>query len=49
LLEVQVRVELPRLLIVVGEATSVTMGAGCVTITCFDSTAEPPEPVHVSV
>jgi hypothetical protein len=42
-------VELSRLLIVAGEATSVTMGAGCFTTTCLDSVVAPPEPVQVSV
>jgi hypothetical protein len=42
-------VEVPRLLIVVGEAAKVTMGAGCVTTTCLDSVVAPPEPVQVSV
>jgi hypothetical protein len=46
---VQVSVELSRLLIVAGEATSVTMGAGCFTTTCLDSVVAPPEPVQVSV
>jgi len=49
LVEVQVRVELPRLLIVDGEAARVTVGAGCTTTTCFDSSTAPPEPVHVRV
>jgi hypothetical protein len=49
LLAVQVRVELSRLLIVVGEAARVTVGAGSLTMTCFDSAVAPPEPVHVSV
>ena len=49
LVVVQVRVELPRLAIVAGEATRVTTGAGRVTTTCFDCEAAPPEPVHVSV
>ena len=36
LLAFQISVELPRLLTVVGEATRVTSGAGCVTTTDFD-------------
>jgi hypothetical protein len=49
LVVVQVRVELPRLAIVAGEATRVTTGAGRVTVTCIDRAPVPPEPVHVSV
>jgi hypothetical protein len=49
LVVVQVRVELPRLAIVAGEATRVTTGAGRVTITCIDCVPMPPEPEHVSV
>lgn len=50
LLVVQVRVELPPLLTVVGEATRVIAGApGGVTVTCFDSTVGPPVPVQVSI
>jgi hypothetical protein len=49
LVVVQVRVELPRLAIVAGEATRVTTGAGCVTVTCIDRAPVPPVPVHVSV
>ncbi len=45
----QVRVELPNLSIVVGEATRVTRGSGRVTVICLDCVAVPPEPVHVSV
>jgi hypothetical protein len=49
LLAVQVRVELPRLAIVVGDATRVTTGAGRVTTTCVDCAVAPPGPVQVSV
>jgi hypothetical protein len=49
LVVLQVRVELPRLAIVAGEATRVTTGAGCVTVTCIDCAPVPPVPVHVSV
>jgi hypothetical protein len=45
----QVSVDSPRLLTVVGEAVSVTVGAGCVTTTSADCEDEPPVPLHVSV
>jgi hypothetical protein len=45
----QLKVELPRVSIVVGEAVSFITGVGCVTTTCLDCVAAPPEPVHVSV
>ena len=49
LLVSHVRVELSRLPTVVGVAASFMIGAGCVTTTCCDCAAAPPEPVHVSV
>jgi hypothetical protein len=45
----QVRVELPRLSTVVGDAVKVTTGAETVTTTCFDTAEAPPEPEQVSV
>jgi len=47
--EFQLRVELPPLATVVGEAVSVTVGAGAVTTTSADCEAEPAGPVQVSV
>jgi len=49
LLAVHVKVELLPLLIVVGDAVRVTMGAGWVTMTCTVCVIVPPDPVHVSV
>lgn len=45
----QVRVELLPLLIVLGLAVKLTVGAGCVTDTAADCTALPPGPLQVSV
>ena len=49
LLELQVKSEVLPLVTVVGEADSVSVGAGLVTTTSADCEAEPPAPVHVSV
>ncbi len=49
LVELQVKLELAPLVTVVGEADSVSAGAGLVTTTAADCEAEPPTPVHVSV
>ncbi len=49
LVEPQVKLEAAPLVMVVGEAASVTVGAGSVTTTSADCEAEPPAPVQVSV
>ncbi len=49
LAELQVKSEMVPLATVVGEAASVTVGAGSVTTTSVDCEAEPPVPVQVSV
>jgi hypothetical protein len=45
----QVSVELLPLLTVLGLATKLTVGAGCVTDTVADCAALPPAPLQVSV
>jgi hypothetical protein len=45
----QVSVELLPLLTVLGLATKLTVGAGCVTDTLADCAALPPAPLQVSV
>jgi hypothetical protein len=47
--ELQLNVALPPLATVVGEADSVTVGAGESTTTSADCEADPPAPVQVSV
>jgi len=47
--ELQVRVEAPHLLMLVGLAVSVTVGAGAVTATLTVLLAVPPAPVQLSV
>jgi len=49
LVAAQVSVELPPLLTVLGLATKLTAGAGCVTDTVADCAALPPTPLQVSV
>jgi hypothetical protein len=46
---VHVKMELAKLLIVVGEAANVIEGAGSATTACAVCTTEPPSPVQVSV
>jgi hypothetical protein len=47
--EVQVSVDVPPLVIVVGDAARATVGANPVTTTSVDWVVVPPGPVHVNV
>lgn len=47
--EVQLKLDVPPLATVVGEAASVTMGEDEVTTTSADCVTEPPGPMQVSV
>jgi hypothetical protein len=49
LAEFQLKVDVPPLAIVVGDADSVTVGASVVTTTSADWEADPPGPLQVSV
>ena len=46
--EVHVNVDIPPLATVVGDAASVTVGAGEITTTSVDCEAEPPGPLQVN-
>jgi hypothetical protein len=46
--ELQLSVEVPPLLTVLGVAVKVTVGAAAETVTVADCVALPPAPVHVS-